>query len=90
MLIPPRFVRQGICALGFTTAAWAQAAVEYAARSAAGAVSATGGDFHVGACQVDRTLIACVSHLYPKAFQLVMLAICVFIGTVLMVRNRRL
>ena len=77
----------GLC---LATAASGQAIVEYAAKSAAGgAGTRAGSDLYLGACPVDRALIPCVRQLYPVAFQMVVLSICVLLGAVLIVRNLR-
>jgi hypothetical protein len=43
----------------------AQAAVEYALKSAGSAVAASGGSAIAG-CKVDSTLLSCISHSYPR------------------------
>jgi hypothetical protein len=72
-----RLLFQWALALCLAAKAWSQAAVEYAAKSAqsVGGGSA-GGDAYLGSCRVDNTLISCVSHTYPLAFQVSVLAIC--------------
>jgi hypothetical protein len=43
----------------------AQAAVEYALKSA-GSVSASGGNATVAGCRMDSALLTCISHAYPQ------------------------
>jgi hypothetical protein len=88
-LIPPRFVLLFLCALSIATAARAQAVVEYAAKSATGALSGSGSGVHLGACRVDSTLMTCARQSYPVTFQVVILAMCVFVGTLIFGRCRR-
>jgi hypothetical protein len=88
-MVPSHRVLRFLGGLCLATAASAQAIVEYAAKSAAGAASRSGSDLYLGACPVDRTLIPCVRHLYPLAFQIVMLSIFVFLAAALVVRNLR-
>jgi hypothetical protein len=48
----------------------AQAAVEYALKSAGSAVAASGGSAIAG-CKVDSTLPSCLSHAYPRTTMVV-------------------
>src|SRR5690349_18407090 len=84
-----RFVLQCLCALSIPTAARAQAVVEYTAKSATGALSGTVSGVHLGACRVDGTLITCARQFYPVTFQIVILAICVFVGMLMFRKGRR-
>jgi hypothetical protein len=88
-LVPPRSVRRCLGALALANAAYAQAAVEYAAKSASGALSGSGSDVHLGACRIDSTLITCVRQFYPVMFQVVIVAICVFAATLLFRTGRK-
>jgi hypothetical protein len=88
-LIPHRFVLLFLCALSIATAARAQAVVEYAAKSATGALSCSGSVVYLGACRVDSTLITCAGQSYPVTFQIVILAMCVFVGTLMFRKGRR-
>jgi hypothetical protein len=63
--------------------------VEYAAKSATGAISGSGSVVYLGACRVDGTLITCARHSYPVTFQIVILAMCVFVGTLMFRKGRR-
>ena len=88
-MVPSRRVLQFLGGLCLTTTASAQAIVEYAAKSAAGAASGAGSDFRIGACPVDAALIPCLRHLYPMPFQISILVVCILIGSAVMLRNRR-
>lgn len=88
-LIPSRLVVGCLCALSIATAARAQAVVEYAAKSATGALPGSGSGVHLGACRVDSTLITCARQFYPVTFQIVILAMCVFAGTLMFRKGRR-
>lgn len=56
----------------------AQAAVEYALRSAG---SALRGPFHLGVCQIDSSFVSCMNSHYPAAipFVLIVLAIVIWL-----------
>ncbi len=56
----------------------AQAAVEYAVKSAGGAVAASGGSGIAG-CKVDSALLSCLSHFYPRTMMLAAVVICLLI-----------
>ena len=90
-MVPSRSVLRSLGGLCLATAAFAQAIVEYAAKSAAGAgaASGAGSDFAIGACRVDSSLIPCLRHLYPMTFQVLILVVCIFVGSAVMLRNRR-
>lgn len=88
-LIPPRNVLGCLCALAMANTAYPQAAVEYAAKSSTGALSGSGSGLHLGACPVDTSLISCVSHYYPVSFQIVILAMCALVGTLMFRKGRR-
>ena len=88
-MVSIRSVIRYLCALCFGTAAFAQAVAEYAAQSAASSSAGAGSGFSLGACRVDSTLVSCVSYHYPLAFQAVILAVCVFVGTLMLPKGRR-
>jgi hypothetical protein len=88
-MVLARSVLRSLGALSLATAAFGQAAVEYAAKSSTSALSGSGGVSHVGVCPVDNALITCLSHTYPVAFQGTVLAICAFLALVVMARNSR-
>jgi hypothetical protein len=77
-----------LCALALATDARAQAIVEYAAKSATGALSGHVTTAHLGACRVDSTLVPCLRQFYPATFYVAIAAICIFLAT-LMYRNSR-
>ena len=54
----------------------AQAAVEYALRSGGGALSANGGLATIAGCQVDASLLTCLTHAYPGTMLLIAVTIC--------------
>jgi hypothetical protein len=56
----------------------AQAAVEYALKSAGSAVAASGGSAVAG-CKVDSALLSCLSHSYPRTTIPVAVVICLLI-----------
>ena len=87
-MVPPLVLTRCLCAFALATAAYAQAVVEYAAKSATGALSDSGSRVHLGACPVDDTLITCVRQLYPVTFQVV-IGMCAFVGTLMLRRGRR-
>jgi hypothetical protein len=89
-MAPFRAALRLLFAVSLATAAFAQAAVEYAAKSSQSAMQgSSGGVAHVGACPVDSELISCLSHRYPMAFQGTILAVCAFFVITMMTRNRR-
>ena len=87
-VISPRIAQRCLCALAMANTTYAQAVAEYAAKSATGALSGSGSGVQLGACRVDSTLITCVRASYPVTFYVVILAMCVFVGT-LMLRKAR-
>ena len=88
-LISPRIALGCLCAFALANATYAQAVAEYAAKSATGALSGSGSGVQLGACQVDSTLITCVRASYPVTFYVVILAMCVFVGTLMLRKGRR-
>ena len=87
--ITPRIVLPCLSALTLANATYAQAVAEYAAKSAAGALSGSGSGAHLGACRIDSTLIPCARQFYPVTFQVVIVAICIFVATFLLRKGRR-
>jgi hypothetical protein len=63
---------------------YAQAAVEYAARTAISSVSG----MRLGACGLDSAFISCAQRSYPAAFYLAIIAICVGLGYLLYPKSR--
>ena len=68
-----------LCSVTLVTAAHAQAAVEYAAKSATGAVSGAASSPHLGACPLDSTLVPCLRQFYPATFYAAVAIICVLL-----------
>jgi len=56
----------------------AQAAVEYAVKSASGAVAANAGSSIAG-CKVDAALLSCLDHSYPRMMIVIAVVVCVLI-----------
>lgn len=71
-----RFLALPFFALPITLGA--QAAVEYAMKSAGSAVSASGSAAIAG-CKVDSVLLTCLSHSYPRTMIFAAVVICVII-----------
>jgi hypothetical protein len=67
-----------------TSALHAQAAVEYAAKTAGSSLSG----MHLGSCSLDRTLIPCAQHSYPAAFYLAIIGIFLAVGFLLYPKSR--
>ena len=86
---PPRFVLRSLSGFALATAAYAQAAVEYAAKSSTSAISGSGGSARLGACPVDGALITCVKQAYPVTFHVAVAGACVFVVTLLFRQGRR-
>jgi len=78
-----------LTSLAVTTFAYAQAAVEYAAKSSSSALSGSGGSARLCACPVDDSFITCLRETYPVAFDVTAVAICVIVFTLLFRRVRR-
>ena len=62
-------MRLVLAALAGASTAAAQAALEYAAKASAGAVSSTAGDLQMGVCRVDASLLQCMHDYYPGTFK---------------------
>ena len=69
-----QFVALSLFALPVTLLA--QAAIEYALRSGDGALSANGRLATIAGCQVDTSLLTCLSHFYPGTMLLIAMALC--------------
>lgn len=59
----------------------AQAAVEYAVKSAGSAAFANGGSSgsSIAGCYVDSNLLSCLSHSYPRTTIVAAVLICLFV-----------
>lgn len=66
------------CFLGshFAMTARAQAATEYAAKSAGAAASSAIDKVHFGVCPLDSAVVGCVHRYYPGPFYVAIVAIC--------------
>ncbi len=89
-MIPLRVVLRCLYALAIATTLSAQAAVEYAAKSASSALSGSGSVAHLGACRMDSTLIPCIRQFYPVTFYISVAAICLLLGTLLLSQEQGL
>ena len=78
-----------VTSLAVTTAAYAQAAVEYATKSSSSALSGSGGSARLGACPVDGSFITCLRQAYPVTFDVAAVVICVIVFSLLFRRVRR-
>lgn len=77
IMLPPVFRLVTFFVFAIPINLLAQAAVEYAARSAGSAILAKG-SFAIAGCPVDSALLTCLNHSYPRATILVGSAVCVF------------
>lgn len=77
-----------VYAVASTAVAHAQAALEYAAKSAKDSVSNVGAGMHLGVCPLDSALVPCVHRYYPVSFYVAVVVICFLFGAVLY-PNRR-
>ena len=88
-MVSLRFVLRFFCGLALATAAFAQAAVEYAAKSSTSALGGTSGGARLGACTVDETFVTCVRQSYPLVFYAATVAVCIFVLTLVFRQGRR-
>ena len=79
-----RSIRLAALALACTATAAAQAAVEYAARSSASAVSSAGSDLQMGVCPVNASLFRCMRDYYPLTFKVCVVGICLILAAAIM------
>lgn len=77
-----------VLAATFATTLHAQAAVEYAAKSARSAFSNGGAGIHLGVCPVDDAVVSCVHQYYPMPFYVGIVVICVVLGALLYPKRR--
>lgn len=73
---------------GFATSLHAQAAVEYATKSASSALSHGGAGIHLGVCPVDSAVVSCVHQYYPMPFYVGIIGICLLLGLLLYPKRR--
>jgi hypothetical protein len=87
-MMPSRIALRYLWALTLATAAHAQAAVEYAAKSATSALSGGAKQAHLGVCPVDSTLVPCVRQFYPVTFYVAAAVICVLLWALMHPKRR--
>jgi hypothetical protein len=87
-MMPSRTSLPCLLPLTLGTVAYAQAAVEYAAKSATSALSGAGRVAHVGVCVVDSMLVPCIRQFYPVTFYVAVAAICVLLGALMYPKRR--
>jgi hypothetical protein len=88
-MIPSRLLARWFCLLSIASAAWAQAIVEYAAKSSTSAASGTSRAARLGACPVDSALLSCLNHHYPAAFQISVVVVCLSVALFLLRPRQR-
>jgi hypothetical protein len=66
----------------------AQAAVEYAAKGASGAISKTLDRMQLGVCPVDSALIPCVHKYYPGSFYIAVGIVCLVFWALIHTKSR--
>ncbi len=84
----PRMALTCLCATAFAISLRAQAAAEYAARSAATALGNAAAGIHLGICPLDSALVPCVHRHYPATFYVALVAICFLFGKLLLPKRR--
>jgi hypothetical protein len=75
-------------ACAFNAILRAQAAVEYAAKSANSTFSNGGAGMHLGVCPLDSAVVPCVHKYYPVPFYVAIVVICFLFGKLLYPRRR--
>jgi hypothetical protein len=73
-------------ACAFPAFAKAQAAVEYAAKAASGALSKTG-EIRLGICHLDSAVASCIHRYYPREFYFGVFMAGVFVAMVIFKRR---
>ena len=68
---------KGLCWLGLSGGLFAQAIVEYAAKSASSAAAGQDRGSLLGGCPLDSALISCINQHYPVAFKVAVVGLCV-------------
>jgi hypothetical protein len=84
----PRVALTCLYAVAFAISLRAQAAVEYAAKSAGATLANTAAEIHFGLCPLDSALVPCVHHHYPATFYIALVAICFLFGKLLFPKRR--
>ena len=67
-----------LCLFALPTTLLAQAAVEYALKSA-GSATAVSGNATLAGCRMDSALPTCLSHAYPQTTILIVVVVCLLI-----------
>jgi hypothetical protein len=80
--------RLPLCAIAFAVSLHAQAAVEYAAKSAGATLENTAAGIHFGVCPLDGALVHCIHYHYPATFYVVLVAICFLFAKLLFPKRR--
>jgi hypothetical protein len=75
-------------AIAFAISLRAQAAVEYAAKSAGATLANTAAGIHFGFCTLDSAFVPCVHQHYPAIFYVGLVAICFLFGKLLFPKRR--
>jgi hypothetical protein len=84
----PRVALICLYAIAFAIRLRAQAAVEYAAKSADATLANTASGIHFGFCTLNSTFVPCVHQHYPATFYVVLVAICFLFGKLLFPKRR--
>jgi hypothetical protein len=84
----PRVALTCLYAVAFAISLRAQAAIEYAAKSAGATLANTASGIHFGFCPLDSALVPCVHHHYPATFYVALVAICFLFGKLLFPKRR--
>ena len=84
----PRVALMCLYAIAFAISLRAQAAAEYAARSAATTLENAAAGIHLGVCPLDSALVPCAHRHYPATFYVVLVAICFLFGKLLFSKRR--
>jgi hypothetical protein len=71
-----------------SSCAYAQAAIEYAARTAGTSITNGSGELRLGSCPVDSSVLPCVQHYYPTAFYVAVVSVCLVVAYGLYPKSR--
>jgi hypothetical protein len=66
-------------AWAFAAALRAQAAVEYAAKTAGGALTGQGQAAGIAGCRIDSNVLSCLAHSYPRAVTATVVGLCLLV-----------
>jgi hypothetical protein len=84
----PRVALICLYAIAFAISLRAQAAAEYAAKSAGATLANTASGIHFGFCTLNSTFVPCVHQHYPAIFYVGLVAICFLFGKLLFPKRR--